>query len=190
MEETPLLNRRITYLPLLNAANRQAINQGLVDGHRVCIYGGSYGGYAALMAAIREPGLYRCAAGLAGVYDLNRLYSWGDIHRSDYGLKYLQTVLGTDKAQLSQRSPSDHAAEITIPVFLAHGDLDGRVPIKHARELRKAMTKAGHEPLYTEYEFEGHGLALEADRIDFYGKLLMFLDANTAPGGAVAGASP
>jgi dipeptidyl aminopeptidase/acylaminoacyl peptidase len=172
-------------------ATRWAINQGLADGHRVCIYGGSYGGYAALMAAIREPGLYRCAAGLAGVYDLNRLYSWGDIYRSDYGLKYLQTVLGTDKAQLSQRSPSDHAAEITIPVFLAHGDLDGRVPIKHARELRKAMTKAGHEPLYTEYEFEGHGLALEADQVDFYSKLLMFLDANTAPGGgSVAGASP
>jgi len=173
-------------------ATRWAINQGMVDGHRVCIYGGSYGGYAALMGAIREPTLYRCAAGLAGVYDLNRLYSWGDIYRSDYGMKYLQTVLGTDKAQLSQRSPSDHASEITIPVFLAHGDLDGRVPVKHARELRKAMAKAGHEPLYTEYEFEGHGLAREADEIDFYGKLLMFLDANTAPGGgsAVAGASP
>lgn len=162
-------------------ATRWAVAQGLADGHRVCIYGGSYGGYAALMGALREPTLYRCAAGIAGVYDLNKLYSWGDIFRSNYGMTYLRTVLGTDKAQLSSRSPSDHATDITIPVLIAHGVADGRVPVDHAREMRKAMKKAGHEPQYVEYQYEGHGLAVEKDQLDFWGRLLAFLDANTAP---------
>lgn len=162
-------------------ATRWAVAQGLADGRRVCIYGGSYGGYAALMGALREPSLYRCAAGIAGVYDLNKLYSWGDIFRSNYGMTYLRTVLGTDKGQLSSRSPSDHAADITIPVLLAHGVADGRVPVDHAREMRKAMKNAGHEPQYVEYRYEGHGLAVEKDQLDFWGRLLAFLDANTAP---------
>jgi dipeptidyl aminopeptidase/acylaminoacyl peptidase len=153
----------------------------MADPHRICIYGGSYGGYAALMGALREPSLYRCAAGMAGVYDLNKMYSWGDIYRSDYGLAYLHTVLGTDKTVLAARSPSEHAADIRIPVFLAHGVDDGRVPVDHARAMKKAMTKAGHDFQYVEYPYEGHGLALEDDRMDFYGRLLSFLDANTTP---------
>jgi len=171
-------------------ATRWAIAQGMADARRICIYGGSYGGYAALMGALREPSLYRCAAGIAGVYDLNKLYTWGDIHRSDYGLKYLHTVLGNDKALLSARSPSDHAADIAIPVLVAHGAADGRVPVDHARAMKKAMKKAGHELQYVEYSYEGHGLVLENDRLDFYGRLLGFLDANTAPVNADVAVQP
>ena len=48
-------------------AARWAIAQGIADPKRICIYGGSFGGYAALMSATSEPDLYRCAIGLAGV---------------------------------------------------------------------------------------------------------------------------
>lgn len=159
-------------------ATHWAIDNGLADGKRVCIYGGSYGGYAALMGALREPKLYRCAIGLAGVYDLNRMYTWGDIHRSHYGEYYLHTVLGQDKAQLASRSPTDQAASITVPVMLGHGTLDGRVPIDHAHALRDALRKAGHPPTYIEYPWEGHGLFDEGHQQDFYSRMLQFLDAN------------
>src|SRR5207342_3874377 len=56
-------------------ATRWAIAQGLADPQRICIYGASYGGYASLMGVAREPGLYRCAAGYVGVYDLPRMLS-------------------------------------------------------------------------------------------------------------------
>jgi dipeptidyl aminopeptidase/acylaminoacyl peptidase len=46
---------------------------------RICIYGASYGAYSAMMGAAREPGLYQCAAGYVGVYDLPLMYTRGDI---------------------------------------------------------------------------------------------------------------
>ena len=169
-------------------ATRWAIDNGIVDGKRVCIYGGSYGGYAALMGAAREPQLYRCAIGMAGVYDLNRMYTWGDIHRDRYGLLYLKTVLGQDKAQLASRSPVELASSITVPVMLAHGTLDGRVPIQHAQAMRDALRKAGRPPLYFEYTWEGHGLYDDEHRKDFYTRMLQFLDAHIgdAPANPVA----
>ncbi|TBR36460.1 MULTISPECIES: alpha/beta hydrolase family protein [Dyella] len=163
-------------------ATRMAIANGLADPRRICIYGTSYGGYAALMGAAREPELYRCAAGMAGVYDLNRMYRWGDIRRSDYGLNYLHRMLGTDKATLAAHSPSELAAQITIPVLLAHGTLDGRVPIEHAKLMRSSLKKAGHPPEYVEYDYEGHGLSGYEHQVDFYGRLLKFLEANIGPG--------
>jgi dipeptidyl aminopeptidase/acylaminoacyl peptidase len=167
-------------------ATRWAIQQHLADPRRICIYGASYGGYAALMGAVREPALYRCAIGLAGVYDLNRLYSWGDIHRGDYGMNYLGRVLGHDTGSLAARSPAHLAAQITVPVLLAHGALDGRVPNKYAREMRKAMANAGHPAEYVEYPYEGHGLAAPTDQHDFYSRLLLFLDTNLRSASASA----
>lgn len=58
----------------LTDATRWAIAQGIADPSRICIYGASYGGYAALMGAAREPDLYRCAAGYVGVYDLEMVH--------------------------------------------------------------------------------------------------------------------
>lgn len=162
-------------------ATRWAIDQHIADPKRICIYGASYGGYAALMGAAREPGLYRCAIGLSGVYDLNRLYSWGDIHSDNYGMNYLGRVIGHDKAILAARSPANLAAQITIPVLLAHGALDGRVPNKYAREMRKSMARAGRPVDYLEYPYEGHGLANPEHLHDFYSRLLEFLDTNLRP---------
>ena len=162
-------------------ATRWAITQGVADPKRICIYGASYGGYAALMGAAREPGLYRCAIGLAGPYDLSKLYRWGDIHRSDYGMYYLNVVLGSDKAALIADSPISRAAAITVPVLLAHGELDGRVPIQYASAMRSALKKAGHPPEFVEYEWEGHGLSNPADMQNFYSRMLAFLASNLGP---------
>lgn len=160
-------------------ATRWAIEQGHADPARVCLYGMSYGGYAALMGAIREPALYRCVAGYAAPYDLAKMYKWGSIRRSDLGLKYLERVLGKDKVELAARSPAQQAAAIKIPVLLAHGKLDARVDVQHSRALAKAMRKAGTPVELVEYPNEGHGLAIDADREDFYARLLAFLKDNT-----------
>ncbi|WP_233841505.1 alpha/beta fold hydrolase [Dyella sp. 2HG41-7] len=162
-------------------ATKWAIAQGIADPKRICIYGASYGGYAALMGAAREPGLYRCAIGVSGPYDLSKLYRWGDIHRSDYGTYYLNVVLGTDKAALTANSPISRASDITIPVFLAHGELDGRVPIQYATAMRSALKKVGRPPEFVTYEWEGHGLADPANKQDFYTHMLTFLANNLGP---------
>lgn len=165
----------------LTDATRWVVSQGLADASRICIYGASYGGYAALMGAVREPALYRCAASYAAPTDLSKMYKWGSIRRSDLGMHYLERVLGTDREELAHRSPAQQVASIRIPVLLGHGKLDGRVDDKHVRLLARNMRKQGLSPELVEYPYEGHGLAIAQDQIDFYGRLLRFLDAHIGP---------
>lgn len=162
-------------------ATKWAITQGVADASRICIYGASYGGYAALMGAIREPNLYRCAIGRSGVYDLAKMYKWGDIRREDYGKNYLKRVIGEDQADLASRSPAQLADQVKIPVLLAHGRLDPRVDIKHARLMKTALEKGGREVTLLEYPYTGHSLILNEYRRDFYTHLLDFLGKNLAP---------
>jgi dipeptidyl aminopeptidase/acylaminoacyl peptidase len=162
-------------------ATRWAIEQGIADGKRVCLYGASYGGYAALMGAIREPALYRCVAGYAAPYDLAKMYKWGSIRRSDLGLDYLSKVIGKDQVDLASRSPAKHAAEIKVPVFIGHGRADARVDVAHSRAMVKALRKAGVDVEFQEYMKAGHGLQIEADEVDFYTRLLAFLGKHTTP---------
>lgn len=161
-------------------ATNWAIGQGLADRGRICIYGASYGGYAALMGAIREPTLYRCAIGRSGVFDLAKLYKWGDIRRTDYGKEYLKRVLGEVPEDLAARSPAKLADKIAIPVLLAHGYLDDRAPVQHAQAMESAIKRKGGSIDVVLYPNMGHSLVLEAQQQDFYSRLLKFLDANTA----------
>ncbi len=96
-------------------ATKWAIAQGIADSERICIDGASYGGYSALMGVIREPDLYQCAIGRSGVFDLAKLYNWGDTHRSDYGKEYLKIVIGEDQADLAARSPAKLANQVDDP---------------------------------------------------------------------------
>ena len=165
----------------LTDATRWAIAQGIADADRVCIYGASYGGYAALMGAAREPALYRCAAGYVGVYDLPLMTS---THRRKG--KSLATFsdewIGTDPAALAASSPNKLADRIKVPVFLAAGGEDETAPIEHSRRMEAALKAVGTpvEALY--YPEEGHGFYLQAHRTAFYQRLLAFLDRNIGSG--------
>ena len=162
-------------------ATRWAIAQGIADSKRICIYGASYGGYAALMGPIREPGLYQCAIGLSGVFDLAKMYKWGSIRRSDYGQQYLKRVLGEDAAELAANSPAKLADRIGVPVLLAHGVLDARVDIKHAQLMRRELGKRKQPVEYVEYSSTGHSIRLERHELDFYARLLEFLGRYIGP---------
>lgn len=174
----------------LTDATRWAIRDGIADASRVCIYGASYGGYAALMGAAKEPELYRCAAGYVGVYDLPMMHSRGDIQQHMSGETYLREWLGpVDKVR--DVSPVNLAAQIRVPVFLAAGGEDQRAPVQHTERMEAALKRAGVpvESLY--YPREGHGFYVDAHRRAYYGKLLAFLSQSlgggTAQAPAVAG---
>ncbi|MGP1666753.1 MAG: alpha/beta hydrolase family protein, partial [Rhodanobacter sp.] len=102
--------------------------QGYANPGRMCVYGGSYGDYAALEGVVREPDLYRCAVSYAGVYDLRVQLERSDTQRSYAGVDYLKRALGSDRADLLQRSPLGGVAKIKVPLMLAHGLKDPRVP--------------------------------------------------------------
>ena len=152
-----------------------AIEKGMVEKDEICIYGFSFGGYAALMAVIREPDLYQCAAGGGGVYDLGLMYKADDINQLLWGKEYLESAIGKDKEELKRNSPTYNTDKIKVPVFIAHGKNDTRVPPKQAKNLVKMLKKSGvdHEVVY--FSKEGHGFADLDNRVKFNNKLLKFL---------------
>jgi len=169
-------------------ATRWAIDQGIADPTRICIYGASYGGYAALMGAARESGLYKCAAGYVGVYDLPLMFRKGDIQDHDSGEAYLHDWIGEPSA-LGTVSPVNLAARIKVPVFLAAGGQDERAPIAHSEKMEQALRAAG-VPVETLFlRTEGHGFYTQEHQQAFYEKLLAFLDRNIGPGNAGASAT-
>ena len=166
-------------------ATHWAVDQGVADSARVCIYGASYGGYAALMGVAREPSLYKCAAGYVGVYDLPLMFQKGDTRTLDSGKAYLRDWIG-DPAQLANVSPVNLASQIKSPVFLAAGGEDERAPIAHSERMERALRAAGVpvETLY--FRTEGHGFYTDEHRIAFYKQLLAFLDRNIGAGVSTA----
>jgi dipeptidyl aminopeptidase/acylaminoacyl peptidase len=164
-------------------ATRWAIAQGIADPKRICIFGASYGGYAALQGVVKEPDLYQCAIGYVGVYDLDLMYTRGDIPQSMYGDNYLKMVLGEDQAVLRARSPAANVARIKAKLMLIVGGQDQRVPPVQGQTLRSALNKAhiDHEWLYQ--RTEGHGFYDEGNTEDMFAKIEAFLDSSV---GAVA----
>ena len=166
-------------------ATRWAIAQGYADPERVCTYGGSFGGYSAVMAPIREPGLFRCAVGIAGVYDLNLLFTDGDIQQRRAGNNFMDKVLGRDKALLDAHSPALHVDRLEAPVLIIHGKADVRAPISHAEALRRALDAKGHPYEWLVEAKEGHGFYGEENLVAMYQRVFAFLDRHMKPKSAV-----
>lgn len=164
-------------------ATRWAIQQGLADPSKVCIWGGSYGGYAALMGTIEEPDLYRCAISASAVTDMNLMWKWGDIHRSQYGLSYLKSQVGDDPKHMREMSPVAHAGEIKAALFLVHGVRDDRVSYEHAKAMRDALDQAGKKYESWFPRNETHGIYGDENREEYYERVLKFLDANIGHSG-------
>jgi dipeptidyl aminopeptidase/acylaminoacyl peptidase len=170
-------------------ATRWAIAQGVADPKRICIFGGSYGGYAALEGAVKEPDLYQCAIGYVGVYDLRLMHSRGDTTQSSYGVNYLKKVLGEDEADLWNRSPIAHLDSLKAKVMLIVGGQDKRVPPIQGENLHNALLKRGVEHDWIYDANEGHGFYLAQHRAQLYAKITEFLDRQIGTK-ASAGAAP
>lgn len=154
-----------------------AIAQQLADPARVCIVGASYGGYAALMGAVKTPELYRCVVSFAGVSDLPDLIS----HESQYigGREAMERMVGRvwgDRERLRATSPARHAERIRAPVLLVHGTVDRSVPVEQSADMARALKRAGKAYRYIEQEGGDHHLSRYEHRLEFFKALELFLD--------------
>ena len=154
-------------------ATKWLIKQGIADPERICIYGASYGAYAALMGAAKEPDLYRCAVGNVGVYDLAKMYDEDSDH-SSRARERLDLILGKEGHRAN--SPNLLAEKIKIPVLLAAGQDDFIAPPEHSKMMERALNKRGIPVDMVIYPKEGHGNYLMANKLDFAERLLAFLD--------------
>ena len=154
---------------------RWSVTQGQIDGDRICTYGGSFGGYAALMLPIRAPGLFRCAVGYAGVYELPLMFK---DERTDGDKKiknYFTEFVGQDPVELARISPTRHADQVKVPVLLVHGSNDSIAQVENAELMREALIRAGNPPEWMLAQGEGHGFYDTNNVAAFYRKLESFL---------------
>ncbi|MCO1655151.1 S9 family peptidase [Pseudonocardia humida] len=124
--------------------------RGWAVADRIAIMGGSYGGYAALVGATRTPELFRCAVDLCGPSDLRTLLAGIPPYWDSLRALWTARVGDPDRdaALLAERSPLTRAADIRIPLFVAQGVNDPRVPRREAEQLVAALTAAGVEHEY------------------------------------------
>ena len=155
---------------------QHAINTYPIDENRMCLYGASYGGYAALMAAVRAPDTYKCTIGYVGIYDLNYAYAYSDTMQALGGEAYLNIVIGTNKQQLNEYSPVNHADKIKANVMLIHGEKDSRVPVINAETILQQFKSIAKKVSYLNFSNSGHGVYDETGRDILYKGVLEFLE--------------
>ncbi|HEX3422327.1 MAG TPA: S9 family peptidase [Sphingomicrobium sp.] len=150
---------------------------GQIDPKRVCIVGGSYGGYAALWGAVRNPERYRCAASIAGVSDVAALLK--SDRRLFTATRYYRdwrTQVGGDAgADLRSVSPLTYASKIKVPLLIGHGEQDERVAPKQSHDMVDALTQAHANVTSVFYKNDGHGFNDAADLEDWLRHLEIFL---------------
>jgi dipeptidyl aminopeptidase/acylaminoacyl peptidase len=151
--------------------------QGWADPGRVAIYGGSYGGYAALAGAAFTPELFRCAVDIVGPSNLKTLIETIPPYWAPMIAQFHNRVGDPDKDAdfLWSRSPLSRAADIAIPLLIAQGANDPRVKQAESEQIVAALENAGIEHEYLLFPDEGHGFAKPENRLRFYAAAERFL---------------
>ena len=169
------------------------LEAGLADPGEACIYGFSYGGYAALAAATLTPDLYQCVIDGAGISDLDAFLRWkrkeegADSEAYEYWVEHIGDP-SADKADIAAYSPARLADRITRPVLLLHGTDDGIVPFDQSERMAEAMEKAGKPVRLVELKESGHSYMSDEDEQTFYNEILAFLAQNLPVNSSVSGA--
>ena len=165
------------------------VKTGVADKDRVCLYGGSYGGYATLWGLEKEPQMFRCGVAIVAVSDLNLMFDvhWSDFMRAERGGDATKTFTrwigdpDKDRDKIRAVSPVYHAERIQAPLLLAYGAADERVPLIHGRQMRSALDKYGKPYEWVVYDDEAHGFNKDKNKFDFYRRVDAFLAKNLAP---------
>jgi len=156
------------------------INNGISDPNRICIYGASYGGYAALMGAVRTPDIFQCSVSLNGVSDLNQIIKHAKKSIGPFGAMHIGNER-TDRRELRNYSPLNRADDVGIPILLVHGNYDRTVPIDQSIQMNKALKESEKQVKFVVLEGSGHSLRQRRHRNRFLTELEMFLGEHIGP---------
>lgn len=158
------------------------IKQGIVDPKRVCIVGGSYGGYAAMWGAIRNPERFRCAISWAGVSDLKGQlkHDRSLFAARRYYRNWRDQVIGIDnkRGDLDDLSPLRQANRLKVPLLIGHGKRDRTVPLAQAEDMERALRKGNIAVEAAYYDKQGHSIASSEDLANWLWRMEKFLAAH------------
>ncbi len=142
-----------------------AIAEGIADPNRIGILGGSYGGYAVLVAMTMTPDVFACGVDVVGPSNLEIFMPHWDEDRMGDTIGNPRTEEG--RAFLRSRSPINFAHQTKNPVLIAQGANDSRVPKEQSDIVVEKMQQAGAEVTYLVYPDEGHGFIRPANSRSF-----------------------
>ncbi len=154
-----------------------AIDKGIADPKKVAIFGGSYGGYAALVGATFTPDLFCCAVDIVGPSNLNTLIRTLPPYWSTFRATFHKRVGNPDTEEefLNSRSPLFRVDQIKIPILIGQGANDPRVKQAESEQIVEAMKSKGIDYEYMLFPDEGHGFAKPENRLKFYAAAEKFL---------------
>lgn len=149
---------------------KRLVKSNWADPNRICIIGGSYGGYAALAGGAYTPDLYKCVAAIAPVSDLSMMLTQAkrDSGSDSAVFEYWTDLIGDrskDKAKIEAISPVNAAASFKAPVLLIHGADDTVVPYAHSTKMEAALKKAGKSVRLVKLKGEDHWLSVSDTRL-------------------------
>jgi dipeptidyl aminopeptidase/acylaminoacyl peptidase len=153
-----------------------AVEKGIADPQRMCIVGWSFGGYEALLGAVRDHDLYRCAASIAGVSDL------AELKKTIGNVTIANRRIGRDDEKLERDSPAQNAALVKMPVLMVHGTLDAQAPFEQSKDMAAALKKADKDFKFVVIENGDHGLVRESERTVLLTELEKFLQTHLGQG--------
>ena len=160
-------------------AAKYLVERGLADPDRMAMYGWSYGGYSALVAASRTPQLYQCVIAGAAVADPIMQVNYYRFRLSgatrDRAVRIRETAI----------QPVDEVENVNVPMLIVHGDLDQRVPVDHADKYLKQLDKHGKDYKYVELAGADHfsNTLFYDHKITLYESMIDYLANDCGPGG-------
>jgi len=161
----------------LTDAVKWAVEEGIADPERVCIYGASYGGYAAMFGVVKEPDLYKCAVPYVGVYDIAIQKDKSDTRLSKGGKQFLHDAWNAyDPEFVKERSAIYHLDKLKAALLLVHGRMDKRVPVKNYDDLVDKLDEMGYPYESVVEDHEGHGFRDQENVYNLYRKVGKFFD--------------
>ncbi|MFC3122567.1 alpha/beta hydrolase family protein [Agaribacter flavus] len=149
------------------------VEGGIADPDKMCIFGASYGGYAAMMASVKTPDLFTCAVSFAGVSDLKQLRK---VQRRFLGGSVVaDNQIGKKSKDLKSRSPLHGVEKIKIPLLIMHGSEDIIVRVNQSRVFVDELEDQNKDFKYVEFENGDHYLSIQENRTAFFEELDSFL---------------
>ncbi len=142
------------------------VNQGIANPRKVCIMGGSYGGYATLAAVTFTPYEFACGVDIVGPSNLNTLLKTIPPYWSTL-LATFHKRMGDNEEFLQSRSPLFKADQISVPLLIGQGANDPRVNKAESDQIVEAMRKNNKPVTYYVFPDEGHGFARPENRMAF-----------------------
>jgi dipeptidyl aminopeptidase/acylaminoacyl peptidase len=162
---------------------RWAIAQNLADPQRICTFGASFGGYTALIQPILNPGMYKCAIGYVGVYDLPLMRKTDkNMGQAKRTARFFDRTLGNDLDALAKVSPVQRAGDVQVPVLLVHGRDDKTADFNQFKAMEAALRAQGKQVETFVANGEGHGFVKPENRAELFRRMEAFLARSIGPG--------